>query len=73
MNVKDHYPDSFNDKSEWFELYGDVKEDILKNVPRALGEGVEVTIWVDADHNGEKLTRRSHTGLLIFVNIAPII
>ena len=72
MNIKDHYPDSFNDKSEWFELYGDVKEHIPKNLPRALGKGAEVTAWVDADYSGDKLTRHSHTGLLIFVNSAPI-
>ena len=39
---------------------------------KSLVKGVEVTAWVDADHNGDKLTRRSHTGLLIFVNSAPI-
>ena len=73
MNVEGHYPDRFNDKAEWFEFYGDVKEDIPKNVSRALVKGVEVTAWVDADHIGDKLTRRNHTGLLIFVNSAPIL
>ena len=52
MNIEDHYPDSFNKKPEWFEFYGDVKEDIPKNVPRALRKGVEVTAWLDADHAG---------------------
>ena len=73
MNAKEHYPCSFNCKAEWFELYDDVKEDIPKNVPRVLGKGVEVTAWVDADHSGYKLTRRSHTILLIFVNSSPIV
>ena len=73
MNVNENYLDSFNGKSEWFEFYRDVKEDIPKNVPRALGKGVEVTAWVDSDHAGEKLTRCSNTGLLIFLKSAPIV
>ena len=73
MNSKDHYPDSFNDRAEWSELYGDVKEYIPKNVPREIGKGDEVTDWVDADHAGEKLTHRSHTRLLIFVSSTPIV
>ena len=31
------------------------------------------TCFVDADHAGCRLTRRSHSGVLIFVNRAPII
>ena len=73
MNVEDHYPDKFNEKSEWFELYNDVKENIPKNGTKAIGKGVEVTAWDDTDHAGDNLTCRSHTGLLIFVNSAQII
>ena len=40
INVQDHYPYSFNYKAEWFKFYGDIKEDIPKNIPRALGKGV---------------------------------
>ena len=32
-----------------------------------------MTAFVDADHAGCKVTRRSHSGVLIFVNRAPII
>ena len=73
MNVGENNPDSFNDKAEWFEFYGDVTEEIPVNAPEQLGKGVEITSWVDADHTGDKLTRRSHTGILIFLNSAPII
>ena len=38
----------------------------------ALGKGVEVTAWVDTDSAGYKLTRFNHTGILIFINSAPI-
>ena len=29
-------------------------------------------MFVDADHTGNKITRRSHSGIIIFCNIAPI-
>jgi hypothetical protein len=32
-----------------------------------------MTCFVDADHAGYRVTRRSHTGVLIFVNRAPIL
>ena len=31
-----------------------------------------MTAYVDADHAGDKLTRRSRTGYIIFLNMAPI-
>ena len=31
-----------------------------------------MTAYVDADHAGDKLTRRSRTGYVIFLNMAPI-
>ena len=38
-----------------------------------MGKPVEVTAFVDADHAGDRLTRRSHTGILIFLMSAPIL
>jgi hypothetical protein len=32
-----------------------------------------MTCYVDADHAGCRVTRRSHTGILIFIQKAPII
>ena len=29
-------------------------------------------VFVDADHAGNKITRRSHSGIIIFCNMAPI-
>ena len=30
-------------------------------------------MFVDADHAGNRVTQRSHTGVIIFVNMAPVI
>ena len=73
MHVEGNNPDSFNNKAEWYEFYGDVKEEIPIDAPERLGKGIEITSWVDADHAGDKLTRRSRTEILIFMNSAPII
>ena len=39
-------------------------------IPR--GRMVSTTAYVDALHAANKMTRRSHTGFILFVNQAPI-
>jgi hypothetical protein len=34
---------------------------------------VQINGFVDADHAGNRVTRRSHTGILLYLNCAPII
>ena len=41
-------------------------------MPEPLGKPVHITIFCDSDHAADKVTRRSPTGLLIFLNRAPI-
>ena len=48
-----------------------MKEEVPPNAPPAYGKPVEVNAWVDADHACDCLTRRSHTGIIIFLNSAP--
>jgi hypothetical protein len=64
--------DSFQ-KQNWEEFYGDAKEHTPANAPPPLGKPVEVRCYVDADHAGDKLTRKSRSGLVIFLNSAPIV
>ena len=42
------------------------------NMPEARGEKVDINVFVDADHAGNRVTRRSHTGIIVFLNMAPI-
>jgi hypothetical protein len=58
---------------DWKDFYQDAEEAIPPNMPEPLGKSVTVSAFVDADHAGNLLTRRSTTGVLIFVNKAPII
>ena len=68
----DIYFDTFNDGAEWKELYGDVTKAIPPNAPDPRGNSVDLRMWVDSDHAGDKVTRQSRTGYFIFLNTALI-
>ena len=53
-------------------FYPDAKESIPDNAPSPRGKAVQINAFVDADHTGNKVTRRSHTGFIIFMNMAPV-
>ena len=59
--------------AEWKEFYGDVVEELPPNMPEPLGSPIKITCFVDADHAGNVVTRRSHSGILIFLQNAPIL
>ena len=56
----------------WTAFCGDVKEAIPPNYPTPLGNSVDPFMMVDSNHAGNKLTRRSCTGILISCNMALI-
>jgi hypothetical protein len=75
--VFDDTEPTFNENSfkvcDWSEFYPDAEEAIPHNLPMERGNGVSTSCFVDADHAGCKATRRSHTGVILFVMKAPII
>ena len=58
---------------DWSEYYPDAQEVLPPDMPKARGRAVQMTCFVDADHAGCRKTRRSHTGVIIFINRAPIL
>ena len=60
-------------KTDWKDFYGDITEELPPGMPEALGKSVHTTCFVDANHAGNVVTLRSHTGILIYVMNAPII
>jgi hypothetical protein len=58
---------------DWKSLYPDAKEEIPSNMPEAQGKAVQIIVFVNASHGCNLLTCRSHTGILIYINRAPII
>ena len=57
---------------DWFDLYRDENEAITLNTTESRGHKVSIYMYVDADLKGNKSTRRIQTGILIFINKAPI-
>lgn len=60
-------------KYDWQDFYRDCVEAIPPNMPKPRGKSVSIHCFVDANLAGNVVTRRSQTGILIFVNRAPII
>ena len=61
-------------RHEWMATaYGpDLKEDIPPTMPGERGIGMVMRAFVDADHAGDTVTRRSRTGFIVYLNCAPI-
>jgi hypothetical protein len=57
--------------SQMKEYYPDAIDHIPPNAPEPLGKPIQINCFVDSDHAGNAVTRRSHTGILIFLNMAP--
>lgn len=62
-----------NETYDFCEFYRDAEEQLPSNMPKPRGRKVTTTAFVDASHAANKVTRRSHTGYIIFVNRVPII
>lgn len=57
---------------EWKDFYDNVKEEIPHGCPEPRGPPVSQLVYVDADLAGCHATRRSRTGILMFLNRAPV-
>ena len=57
---------------DWENHYDVDKEKLPPNAPEPLGKEFVIRAYVDADHGGDVLSRRSRTGFIIIVNSAPI-
>ena len=49
-----------------------MEEAIPLDAPEPHGKDVDLRLYVDSDHAGDKRSRRSRTGYFIFLNSAPI-
>ncbi len=56
----------------WKEFYPAAKDEIPDDMPKPKGKPVRITVYVDASHAHDQVTRRSVTGILIFLNNTPI-
>jgi hypothetical protein len=49
---------------DWAEYYPDARESIPRDMPKAWGNSVNMSCFVDADHGRCRVTRRSHSGVI---------
>ncbi|KAI2489419.1 Reverse transcriptase (RNA-dependent DNA polymerase) [Fragilaria crotonensis] len=63
--------DSFH--PDFLEDYPDAHEDIASDFPKPYGRELETAVFFDADHAHDHVTRRSITGLIVFVGSTPIL
>lgn len=68
-----HWKDTDFTEFDWTEFYQDAKESIPPNAPQPRGNPVQINAFVDANHARNGVTRRSHTGILLYLNTAPIV
>ena len=63
--------DSFQRQDWSYSIYSlpgeELKEALPYKMPHPLGNGFKLRCFVDADHAGESLTRRSRTGLIVML------
>ena len=58
---------------DWSEFYPNAKEEEPPNAPELRGREVHMMCFVDADNAGCRETRQSHTSIIIYVQLTPVI
>ena len=58
---------------EWKEFYPDNQKMTTMHIPEALSKYVVIKGYIDANHAGNISNRILHSGIIIYVNNAPII
>ena len=64
-------------KKDWgYSIYAQAasesQEELPPNMPKPRGRGMDMRVYVNSDHAGDTVTRRSRTGFVIFLNGATI-
>ena len=57
----------------WEDFYPDASDPVPTNMPKPRGHSVSINCFVDSDHAGDLGNRRSHSGVVIYLQSAPII
>ena len=62
-----------SEDQDWTDIFGEeLEEELPPRMPEPRGKKVSIHCFVDANHAGNVVTRRSHTGIIIFLNNSPI-
>lgn len=69
---RSQFPDKDWSQSIYSQDQAVLKETLPADMPKPRGVGFTMRTYVDSDHAGDKVTRRSRSGFLVFLNAAPI-
>ncbi len=58
---------------DWKHFYKGATKAIPDNAPEPRCKDVDIRCFVDADHAGDTVSRKSRTGFFIYINMAPVI
>ena len=53
-------------------FYPDAKKEFPPDAPTPLGNGIQITCFIDVDHAGDLITLQSKTRVLTYLNRAPV-
>ena len=73
--IDDSYPEVKAppmEENRWSEMYPDAEIENPKDMPEPRGKKARIMAYVDADHAHDLVTRRSVTGILLYVNNTPL-
>ena len=69
------YPDIDHDKfweCDWTDFYEGAVEALPPNAPPPIGKEVDLRMFIDSRHAGEKQTKRSRTMFMVYMNMSLI-
>ena len=58
---------------QWRYFYPEDIDPFPRGILEALGKSVQIICYVDANHAGNLLNRRLHSGVLVYVNNTPVV
>ena len=61
-----------NDNANWDDFYPDAEEELPPDMPPAKDKPARITCFVGADHAHCQVTRRSVTGIVMFMKNIPV-
>jgi hypothetical protein len=68
----DHSTHTHTRSDNWQEFYPDAEEEFPPDQPEPFGVKARISIYVDADHAHNMVSRGSVTGIILFVNKTPV-
>jgi hypothetical protein len=53
-------------------FYPDAEEDVPDDQPKPGSKKAQITVFIDANHTHDVVTRRSVAGIILFINNTPV-